>query len=322
MSARSSERATLDAGRMLLLLEVSVRGTIAAAARSLGLTALAVSQQLSVLEREAGVALLDRSPRGAVLTGAGQVLASHAGNLVELLAAARADLDVLGGATTGHVTMASIASAAATFVSEAAADLRESGSGIELSLAAAEPTAALSRLLAGDVDLAIVDEYDYVPIALPELLVAEELMAEPLVVVGRPGDLPARSNSLADLHAAGWVMPPIDAACGIAVRSACRATGFEPKVRWETDDLHLLMCSVAAGHGIAVLPRLSVVADAGLEVRPLRDPLLERRILAVARSSVRGRPVVASALQVIKKAAQRHASKRRASTRNTNASTR
>jgi len=293
---------------MLLLLEVSVRGTIAAAARSLGLTASAVSQQLSVLEKEAGVTLLDRSPRGAVLTGAGQVLAAHAGNLVELLAAARADLDVLGGATTGQVALASIASAAATFVSEAATDLRAAGSGIELSLAAAEPTAALSRLLAGDVDLAIVDEYDYVPIALPELLVAEELLAEPLVVVGRPGDLPARSSSLASLHSAGWVMPPIDAACGIAVRSACRATGFEPKVRWETDDLHLLMRSVAAGHGIAVLPRLSVVADAGLEVRPLRDPPLERRILAVARSSVRARPVVASALQAIKKAARRHAS--------------
>ena len=307
MTTRNAERAPLDSGRMLLLLEVSLRGTIAAAARSLGLTASAVSQQLSVLEREAGVTLLDRSPRGAVLTGAGQVLAAHAANLVELLSAARADLDVLEGATTGLVSMASIASAAATFVSEAATELRTSGSGIEFSVAAAEPMAALSRLLAGDVDLAIVDEYDYVPIALPELLASEELLAEPLVVVGRPGDLPSRLRRLGDLHDAQWVMPPIDAACGIAVRSACRAAGFEPSVRWETDDLHLLMRSVAAGHGIAVLPRLSVVTGAELDIRPLRDPPLERRVLAVARNSVRSRPVVASALRAIADAARHHA---------------
>jgi DNA-binding transcriptional LysR family regulator len=305
---------------MQLLLEVSLRGTIAAAARSLGLTASAVSQQLSVLEREAGVPLLDRSPRGVALTGAGQVLAAHAASVTELLAAARADLDVIGGSTTGLVSMASIASAAATFVSEAALELSASGSGIEFSVTAAEPTAALSRLLAGDVDLAIVDEYDYVPIALPELLVAEELLVEPLVLVSRQGTLPSRSpRRLADLHDARWVMPPIDAACGIAVRSACRAAGFEPKVFWETDDLFLLMHSVAEGHGVAVLPRLTIAADARVDVRPLGEPPLGRRILAVARSSVRTRPVIASALQALAQAAGRHASRKRKGTAHTGA---
>ena len=57
---------------------------------------------------------------------------------------------------------------------------------------------------------------------------------------------------------ADWVMPPEDAACGRAVRSACRAAGFEPRVRWTSDDMLVLVRAVADGHGVAVLPRLAV----------------------------------------------------------------
>ena len=78
--------ATLDVGRLRLLREVGLRGTIAGAARSLGLTSSAVSQQLAVLEREAGTALIDRSPRGVVLTGAGRLLAARAAEVLDVLA--------------------------------------------------------------------------------------------------------------------------------------------------------------------------------------------------------------------------------------------
>src|ERR1700744_4124636 len=109
----------LDVGRLRLLREVSLRGTIAAAARALGQTPSAVSQQLAVLEREAGVALVDRSPRGVVLTGAGVALAVRAAELADVLAAARADLDRLAGSVAGSVRVAGVASAAATFISDA-----------------------------------------------------------------------------------------------------------------------------------------------------------------------------------------------------------
>ena len=78
-------------------------------------------------------------------------------------------------------------------------------------------------------------------------------------------------------------MPPEDAACGLAVRTACRAEGFEPRVRWETDDMLLLARAVADGHGVAVLPLRSVAAAVeGIDVRPLREPPLNRRLYAVA----------------------------------------
>jgi len=286
----------LDAGRLVMLREVARRGTIASAARSLGLTPSAVSQQLAVLEREAGCALLDRSPRGVALTGAGRALADRAAAIVDVLAAARADLDRLGGSVSGPVTVAAVASAAATLVSDGVLRLRTTQPGVEVSVIVGEPRDALDLLHAGDADIAVVDEYDYVPLALPDHLDARELRAEPLVAVGAPGALPRRV-ALASLADADWVMPPDSAACGQAVRSACRAAGFEPRVRWETDDMLLLVRAVAAGHGVSVLPRLAVAGEvADVDIRPLRAPALRRRISAVTRSSASARPVVRAVL--------------------------
>jgi DNA-binding transcriptional LysR family regulator len=303
-----SSGSALDAGRLLMLREVALRGTIAAAARSLGLTPSAVSQQVAVLEREAGVALLDRSPRGVALTGAGHALAARAASIVDVLASARADIDRISGAVTGPVAVAAVASAAATLVSAAVIGLRTREPGVDVSVVVAEPAHALRMLLADDVDIAVVDEYDYVPLALPDYLLGRELCAEKLVVVSAPGALGATTRggvALASLMSEDWVMPPDDAACGLAVRSACRAAGFEPRVRWETDDLLLLVRAVAAGHGIAVLPRLAVVDGiADVDVRPLRSPPLRRRITAVTRSSASSRPVVESVLDAMADAAR------------------
>ncbi len=289
---------TLDVGRMRLLREVGLRGTIAGAARGLGLTPSAVSQQLAVLEREAGTPLIDRSPRGVVLTGAGRGLAERAGEVLEVLVAARAELDRIAGSVSGPVVLGCVASAAATFVSDAVIALRGAHSGIEVSVTAAEPGRALELLVAGDVDLAVVDEYDYVPLALPDYVVARELCAEPLLLVAPRGRFGRRRPALTALAVADWVMPPDEAACGLAVRMACRAAGFEPRVRWETDDLLLLVRAVAAGHGIAVLPRRSVALGvADVDARPLRDPRLERRLMVVARASALARPVVAAVIE-------------------------
>jgi DNA-binding transcriptional LysR family regulator len=302
--ANGDER-LLDVGRLRVLREVGLRGTIACAARSLGLTPSAVSQQLAALEREAGAALVDRSPRGVALTGAGHALAARAGELIDVLVSARADLDRIGNSVAGPVAVAAVASAAATIVSDAACRLRDTHPGVVVSVRAAEPGPALDLLVAGDIDLAVVDEYDYVPLALPDFVVARDLCAEPLLVVGAPGTMRRGSVTLASLSGADWVMPPEDAACGQAVRSACRAAGFEPRVRWETDDMLLLARAVAAGHGLAVLPRRSIADGAAdVELRRLREPRMQRRLIAVARASALTRPVVGTVLAELVAAAR------------------
>lgn len=301
--AREERAVAFDVGRLRLLREVGLRGSIAAAARSVGLTPSAVSQQLALLEREAGVALVDRSPRGVTLTGAGHDLAARAGQVLDVLTAARADLDRRSGSLSGPVGIACVASAAVTVVSDAVTALRRTRPGIAVSVVAAEPERGLGMLLGGDADIAVVDEYDFVPLALPESAVVDELDVESLVVVRpRRGAAPG-PVALADLAEADWVMPPEDAACGRAVRAACRTAGFEPRVRWESDDMLVLVRAVAAGHGVAVLPRRSVSTDAArVSVGELAGPPLRRRLLAVARASVAARPVVAETLAALRDA--------------------
>jgi len=228
------------------------------------------------------------------------MLAARGEELMDVLAAARADLDRIGGALGGPVRVAAVASAAATILSNAVTALRAGHAEIDVAVRAAEPQRALELLTAGDVDVAVVDEYDYVPLALPDHVVAEELCTEPLLLV-RPASAtgPARP-ALSSLADADWVMPPEDAACGQAVRAACRAAGFEPRVRWETDDMLLLARAVGAGHGLTILPRRSIADSvADIRVSRLREPQLTRRLIAVARASAAARPVVAAVLAAI-----------------------
>ena len=260
------------------------------------LSSSAVSQQLAVLVRRSAVPPWSIGRRGeSSATGAGRQLASRADQILDILAQARADLDRATGTLGGTIRVAAVASAALTFVSAAASTLAIEHADIELAVTVAEPGSALELLLAGDVDLAIVDEYDYVPLALPDYVVATDLHTEPLVVVTPGGWNGPRAPRLADLADVDWVMPPDEAACGLAVRSACRAAGFEPRVRWVSDDMLVLARAVAAGHGLAVLPRLSIAEDAAaIEVRPLREPKLTRRLRAVSRPPPLDRPSVAA----------------------------
>lgn len=304
-----------------MLAGVAREGSIAGAARALGVTASAVSQQLSALERDAEVALLDRAGNQVSLTAAGYALVVHAVRVGDALAAAAADLDRLRGAVGGPFRIATVSSAAATLVSDAVTALRIDHPELDVTVIDEEPARSLAALARGEVDVAVVDEYDHAPRPLDAGLTATELLAEPLVVVVPQGwvgpDRAARSGRsgrsagparqveghavrLADLADEPWVIAPGEAACGEAVRTACRSVGFEPRVRWETDDLLLHLHHVAAGHGVAVLPLLAVRPGvAAVEVHPLAGPALGRRLLAVARTATVPRPAVAEVVEAL-----------------------
>src|SRR6478752_2460879 len=83
----------LDLHRLKLLREVDARGTVHGAARALDYTPSAISQQLAVLEREAGAKLLKRSGRNVRLTEAGRVLVRHAATLLDGVEAAEVEVE-------------------------------------------------------------------------------------------------------------------------------------------------------------------------------------------------------------------------------------
>ncbi|HMJ77357.1 MAG TPA: LysR substrate-binding domain-containing protein [Iamia sp.] len=302
-------RDPLTVDRLRMIRELARRGTIAATARALGLTPSAVSQQLSALEREAGLALIDRADRRATLTPAGHALVEHADRVLDALAAASAELDRVRGAVGGPFRIATVPSAAPALVSPVIARLRVAHPDLDVTVIDEEPHRSLDHLDRGTIDLAVVDRYAAAPLPLEADLDARALLVEPLLAVlpvGHPA-LGRRSGpvALADLAGDDWIVAPDEVSCGAAVRSACRAAGFEPRVRWQTDDLILHLEHVAAGHGVALLPRLGVRAGvAGIEVRPLAPPAVTRELLAVTRSAAVARPAVAAVLTALTDAAE------------------
>src|ERR1700757_940618 len=109
----------LNVARLRVLKEVAYRGSFSAAAEALSYTQSAVSQQIATLEAKAGMALLERHPRGVSLTAAGQTLVGHAEGILARLDAAESSLAAISGLAGGKLRLASFPTAGATLLPRA-----------------------------------------------------------------------------------------------------------------------------------------------------------------------------------------------------------
>jgi DNA-binding transcriptional LysR family regulator len=272
----------LDVRRLRMLRELSLHGTIRAAASSLSFTPSAVSQQLSALERDLGVELLERRGRSVHLTAAARVLVERTENILVELAAAEAEAKAVATGTEPALRIASFASVAATIVADA---VRENG--LDVHILDADPKLGLARLRAGEVDLAILWEYDFVPIEPPAGIELVTLLDDPIQIV-LPASHPAAAEpalELAALADEAWVDSTQLSSCHPFLRRACNAAGFEPRVAAETNDHRTLHHLVASGVGLALVPLLSQLdLPASLVARSIRPSPPKRRIYAAFRT--------------------------------------
>src|ERR687885_2196924 len=169
----------LDLRRLRLLHELAERGTIAAVADALRFTPSAVSQQLALLEREAGVPLLERAGRGVRLTDAALVLVGHAEALLERAALAEADLAAAAGTGAGRARLAGFQSVAMRLALPAMEALAVSAPRLRCELVEAEPEQALPALSVGDIDLVLGDEWTHQPWRLPVGVERADLFPDP-----------------------------------------------------------------------------------------------------------------------------------------------
>src|ERR671914_1815840 len=182
----------LDLHRLRLLRELHARGTIAAVADALRFTPSAVSQQLAVLEREAGIRLLERAGRGVRLTDAALVLVDHAGALLERAELAQAELAAAAGTVAGRGRIASFQSAAFHLAVPAMQALARDAPGLRCELIESEPEESLPALALGDVDLVLADEWHHQPLARPAGIAREDLHTDPVHLVLPEGHPAAR----------------------------------------------------------------------------------------------------------------------------------
>ncbi|WP_327302702.1 LysR substrate-binding domain-containing protein [Streptomyces sp. NBC_01298] len=293
----------LDVRRLRLLRELAHRGTIAAVAEALSFSPSAVSQQLSVLEREAGLPLLERTGRRVRLTSAGQNLVRHADAVLELLERADAELAEARGGLAGALRIGSFPTATRAVVPAALAELARRHPGLEPMVFETDPAAVADGLRAGDLDVALIHAYDFVPAPQEPGLATRPLYREAMYLAtperaapGGAGESPVGPGQRALLrtHAdAPWITATPGTLCHAMTVRACEDAGFEPRIRHQVDEFATVLALVAAGQGVAVVPQLGITADADPAVA-LTRLVMERRTNVAFRSGAAAHPAVAA----------------------------
>jgi len=299
----------LDVRRLRVLHAVSRHGSVSAAAAALGYSGPAVSQQLAALEREVGVPLTERSGRRIALTEAADILVSHTDVLFAQLAAAESDIAGLKGQITGVVKVAAFPSAAATFVPDAWAAVTASAPHVSIELEEMEPEESLPAVLRHGVDVALAHSYDVLPRPLDVQYETRSILEDPVllaVAADRDAALP-ETVELAPLSERPFLIPRTGTSCAEMVQRACARAGFVPHVRARATDFDVLLRLVAAGVGVALVPRLAA-RHVPANVRLLRpETAITRNIFTVSMQGGYRKPAVRVVLDALADAATAHA---------------
>lgn len=329
----------LDVRRLRLLVELSDRGTLAAVAEALSYSPSSVSQQLSQLEREAGVPLLTQVGRRVQLTPQAGVLVEHARAVLDRLEEAEADVARSLTAVGGTVRIAVFQSAAHAVVPHALTLLAAEHPALRVEVTEREPELALFDVAARDFDLVIAEQYpghtrahrsdlDRVPLAADAIRLAlpperwptthlrvEERPAEPDASRNRDHARPGlrdgagappqpTANTLAAASAMPWVLEPEGTASRQWAEQLCREAGFEPDVRFETADLMAHIRLIRSGNAVGLLPDLVWAGEAPSVTLVDLPGHPEREVFTSTRLAAAARPAVVACRDAFARAAR------------------
>jgi DNA-binding transcriptional LysR family regulator len=267
----------MDVRRLRLLLELSRLGSMHEVAAELGTSTSSVSQGISALAREVGIALVEPDGRRVRLTPAGHRLAEHAVRILAVVEAARLDLDP-SAEPAGVLRIAGFATAIRRLL-PAIADLAQRHPAIEVRMHEHEPPEAYDLLARDDVDLALTYDYDLAPTSW-------RMDHDVATLWDAEWGLGVRSNErrapFAEYSERDWIVNSRHTADEEVVRTLASMAGFTPRVVHRADSLELVHDLVVAGLGVALLPR-GRTTRRGVTVLPLSEPRPRLRAYAVTR---------------------------------------
>ncbi|MEV8593609.1 LysR family transcriptional regulator [Streptomyces sp. NPDC052012] len=297
----------LDLRRLEILRRFAALGTITATAADLGYSPSAISQQLAALEREAGVALIERTAQRASLTDAGRELAEHAARILAAAETAQSRMRARIGTVSGRVTVSCIHALAPALAPYLAALQRAHP---ELNVVAHETgsTTAAAAVLDRRYDLAVIDDWSAHPPAEDTGLSVHRLRRED-IVLAVPADHPfaeqprpataARLRQIVHDHT--WLCAPVGQLSRAAGDRYLTAIDATPPRRWEFEGLHILAALVATGAGVAFLPAGLAQEQPGVAGLRLA-PRMQRTILALTRTTTQEDPAITACLHAAQQA--------------------
>lgn len=268
------------------------------------MTQPAVSRQIGGMERQVGLRLFDRSPRGVKPTPAGDVAVACARDVLDGIRAMTARLAAFNDLATGQLRLAAFPSANTALMPEAIRRFRAAHPGIELTLNGRDPAGPLAAVRVGDVDLALVTDWELYANPLAAKTTGDEakvtldgadlvpLLDEELLVALPAGHHLARLDRirLADLRDETWIEGAFPDCLG-PLPALTAALGRTPTVGFTCDDWTGKQSLVANGCGVTLVPTLARGATRpDVVLRATTPRLPPRRLYAAVPPSPRRSP--------------------------------
>lgn len=254
-----TQSATFDVVTLFLLLDIAEAGSLTAGAERASMTPSAASQRITKLEQSIKQPVLVRLPRGVTLTEAGEVLVARARLFRREMRAVRGDLEAIRGLQQGSVRLGSFPTASASILSDALKDYHSRWPDIDVQVRSATRPQLLEMLNSSEVEMALLWNYAWTEEA-ERSLTLQPLMRDPtMLLIPAERDIPPSGAVLSALRAQRWIIRSADHPAAEVLYRSCHAAGFEPEVVYEGHDYQEIQAMVAAGVGIAMVPRLAVV---------------------------------------------------------------
>lgn len=289
----------MDPRHLALLRDLSARGTLAAVAAATHRTPSALSQQLRTAERDVGAALVEPHSRGLRLTDAGQALADSADEVFTALARARARVDEVMGQPSGTVAIGTLPSAGTALLPSLIREL--AGSPIRLTFDDFDLAEADYAARAADVDIVIAHSLAADVPRGAERLSTRLLALEP-IDVAVPIDHPLASREglrAAELLGTTWIGVPPGYPFDTIMLTIEAELGSHLERGLRIRDNRLIESLVAAGYGLALLPRFTTPRHRAYRMLPLLDVPARRRIVALSRPDRAARSAVGTVLDTL-----------------------
>ncbi|EWT02970.1 LysR family transcriptional regulator [Intrasporangium oryzae NRRL B-24470] len=290
------------------LVAVEQLGSVGAAATALDYTPSAVSQQIKRLEAQTGVQLLERHGRGVLLTESGRTLCDSARDLLSRMERLEARLHRASGETAGTVRLATFATAYRGLVVGAIGTLRRAAPGVVLRPDEIDPWDAVDAVAAGTHDLALVHNWEPLPLAIPDHLEVRHLgrdRADVLVHADHP--LAARTTiAVTDVLDEAWASVAPGSICHQWLQKMYADVGRAPRIAHVALEFATHVALVANGEAIALVPRLGrgPLPD-GVVAVPIVKPVSERTVSLVWRGTMTASPALAAAVEALAAEASR-----------------
>lgn len=298
----------MDLSRLRALRELSLRRTMAAVAEALHISPSAVSQQISQLEEETGLSLVERRGRGVKLTPAGDMLVAHAESILTVLQNARTDLAELKRDVAGDLRLAAFSSAAAVLGAVSIKSLEKTHTRLRITLEEIEPNDALTALRAWESDVALIDDLTVLSEQIKENIEIAPIARDMLYVTLPAEHRLARRTTIhiTDLRSERWALDTASSTYTDVIVRMCRAAGFEPEINGMCSSFEALIAMIEAGCSISILPGMRIrrtrQEDRKIVFRKL-IPETQRKIFVAYRRGELRSPKISALVEVLKASA-------------------